>query len=394
VAGKPQAQARPRAEKAKTGLNDKAYLIEEDGKVVDEPVLVLMDHDHAQELVEAKSLVVGAANQRWPGSPLSGFTTDALIEYAKTNDISDKVVIEIGSDQALVVDNKDKQIDPGAMQLDRGQYIALNEPKGPAHVGAHKGPLSITTQGKAVELPRIRAGAYDKYDAALYLGDDDDYPNINKADETWDEDEHKRDPRSGRFTALVQVQHAPLSTEIDPRIARAQRRKRRARRATATGAVSVRAAVAQEEAAVSRERLTARRERLQQARDPRQRTRLQAKPTSAVEPQPVEPPKRAPGRLVYGGTGAGGRIVSQEAYAAMQAAKEEQVSRRTPSRQLKVRPKEEPEVTPVKLRMVETEALGAQPRFIYDEYGTLTNLAEVRAYAQAKRAHGSRKPSS
>ena len=220
--------------------------------------------------------------------------------------------------------------------------------------------------------------------------------DILKADETWEEKEHKRDPRSGRFMALA----APTVLETDPRIARAQRtqrRKRRAARATTAHAVAA-PAEAQARPAEMRERLLERRGRTRA--DPRSRTRSGSRPLSLVEQQVVEEPptpKRTPGRLVYGGEGAGGRIVSAEEYDAIQrAASRERVSRYTPSRQLTVRPKETvvPDVRRLDVNMKESSRLGAAPRFLWDEEsGELLNLAEIRAYNAGKRAR-TRKPSS
>jgi hypothetical protein len=404
-----QTQAKPRAV-GKPALDDEAYMAAKGKAFAIRPTdtIVVVSAEQAEEFLSTGKLVVGAANDRWNTTLAGQQVTQATVPTSA--DLSGTVALRMRNPHFVNVNDKGET--DGSLAA--AQVLRpWGDDKSPGPVGGRKGFTGILgfdkQSGKQTDDPArmgstmkvIDVNAYNKTEWNWWASRTVPFA---KADETWEEDEHRRDPRSGRFMALAAA--APTVLERDPRVARDQRAQRRRRRAIrAHPAQGAAPAEAEPELAVLRER--AARHRTAVRADPRTRTQSARRPLARPNPRraadlqavgepPSSPPPR-PGRLVYGGEGAGGRIVSPEEYDAIQrAANRERVSRYTPSRPLRVRRTEtvEPEVETFTRRLVESEKLAAtQPRFIYDEQGVLVNLAEIRAYAKAKRASGSRKPS-
>jgi hypothetical protein len=288
---KAQARVQAKPEKAKIGLNDKEYLKEaEESSAFGEPAYLLMDREHAEEVLQARSALIGAANAKW-GTHLAVFSWGGLKEHVKTNDPTDKVVLSLG-EYALVTE---VGATPGSYSLASNQYIAPNEVSGKTGVQFRKEPMELTHKGNPVKVPQVGAGAYVAPIAPSLLPRDQ-YPNVHKADETWDEDEHKRDPRTGRFAALAATAAGvPAVVEIDPRVARAQRRQRRVRRATAAVAAAPVQEVA-EEKQTQRARQSMTRERILEHKRQERLTarRTQAKPQGKPEGKPQAEPRAEP----------------------------------------------------------------------------------------------------
>jgi hypothetical protein len=308
VQAKPQAAPKKAKDKAKIGLNDPAYIDESESSVaLKDASFAVVDREQALQFHLDKSMIVGAANAKWD-TELEAFNLNQLSRHVQENDMEGKVVLQI-SPRALVTE---LSMGPGAKVLAKSQYLALSQsdddtdlekyPSFAAQMQELPSYMRSQPVSRLQALPIIRVDAWSPFEA-LYMLPADKYPNIDqpvkKADETWDEDEHKRDPRSGRFTSLAQAQAAPAVSEIDPRIARAQRRKRRAHRARAAGARPLaEVATAEERRPEAHKRIL---ERKAQERITARRTqgrplaKPEAKPLAKPKPEAEKPRPRGPG---------------------------------------------------------------------------------------------------
>lgn len=400
-------QGAPKQEEQKHDLEDLSYLDDVDTLEhrVATPGFVLVDRDHVEDFLPRRAMVVGAANAKW------GSTLEAMTEERFADVVASQVDPEHPQQHGMValrLQNpfyaNDIAIQPRTHeQRDREFHWELSEAQ-ILHAATEKeNPRGFTDTYQvmvprapddyvAVNVPIIDVESSTIGDWRENLRNHDivrDNPALSPTSKaasatTWDEDEHHRDPRSGRFAS------AGGGAVVDPRVARDMRRKRRLRRvAAAQQAVEQTAPV---EHVRERALLAHRNERVNVRSNPRAgRPRLRE--VGGTPEQPPKPPKRSQGRLVYGDEGAGGRIVSEETFAAMQRGPKERITGYAPSSE-RSRPKtvEVVEDFGASVPMKESVALGAAPRFdLVDEYGNHLNIEELRAYAAAKQRARARK---
>lgn len=287
-------------EKPKVDLDDDSYLKYEGRQGVRRmESVVFITAEQAEEFQQNRQLIVGAANDRWGVKLTSQLLKDAVVPEG--SDPSNLVALRFA---------RPHFIDTSSAEAERASRLApaqLIQPwLNPERYSGTTGALGFTNGvGEHVQIPIIDVQGWNADEVKAGFA-------VYKA-AAWEAEAHPRDPRSGRFA------EAGGGEKVDPRIARAQRRKRRQRR---TAAMDIRVR-SHEPSAAEREQAVAQRERPERERQSPPRSRrsdLNArKPRVGAAPAEEQPrPLKAVGWLRYGDVGAGGRIVSPQRAAGMQ----------------------------------------------------------------------------
>lgn len=380
-------RGKPEAKKEGVDLTDESYGRSEGTTDIQDQSLIVLSREKFDEFISAGSMAAGAAEKKW-GAPLTAHMVEGDEQSVASQVLREQVDFSKPYSHDLValrLNDRFRSVSSGEGQvsfvLASDHVLAPSFPQ-PKHGIAvsdfhsvHERPGGITQDddyappsGSAVMIPVVDV---DIVKAAI-----------------WEDDEHPRDPRSGRF--------APAGEQRDPRLDRMRRRKRRAARA-ASNDLRVRhepSAEEREEVREYPERARARRADLNR-RGPRTRPAERSGSGKEQEgaPTPV-PPKRKPGIIQYGDIGAGGRILSEEEWRAARRPRTGPV-RTQPAGQIPVSdflPKKT-KAKPVEAEetfggpMKETQA----PVELIWVNGEPANLAEFQAYHSALKAARARK---
>lgn len=367
--------------KVKPHLNDESKARPDDMYKIKTPAYVVVEPTQALEFMLTKSMVVGAANDRWD-TDLKAFDWNSLQKHIQSNDLRGKVILEINN--GWYTPEGESQLD--GVLLSSAQYLSVDTHMPEDLTQIHNKPF-LTAKG-VTNMPVIPVNADDFDDATYTLRQ---HPNYRKQPTSkaasamdWDDADHPRDPDTGQFMRLHTGPGGPPSNP-DPRISRERRRRRRQRRGLAEIAASHDVEPQQPESKTLMD-VRARSQRpvaqrpasfvvMHERPGLRHQEQGTPKPLPLVRPQAEPEAEETLGPLLHPWVGIDPNV-STLAPTAPRVPKSKASTR--------VFPKTHP--------LRETAALGATPRMdLVDEHGNHLNQAEIDAWVKAVRAQRARK---